>query len=143
MTRVGKSTQRDRPRAVGAAQRPKRASGKMEREDSSTPKRQRARDSKVKKSIDLDEDAQEHILCVSAREANAAVKRFLNALDDKVPRWVRTSLCAILTRIAAHVAKSATAAVVEHATGTAALPATLPKRPKSARLQAKAAPGSV
>ena len=141
MTRVGKSTQRDRPRAVGAAQRPKRASGKMEREDSSTPKRQRARDSKVKKSID--EDVQEQILCVSAREANAAVKRFLNALDDKVPRWVRTSLCAILTRIAAHVAKSATAAVVEHANGTAALPATLPKRPKSARLQAKAAPGSV
>ena len=141
MTRVGKSTQRDRPRAVGAAKRPKRASGKMEREDSSTPKRQRARDSKVKKSID--EDVQEQILCVSAREANAAVKRFLNALDDKVPRWVRTSLCAILTRIAAHVAKSATAAVVEHATGTAALPATLPKRPKSARLQAKAAPGSV
>ena len=130
MTRVGKSTQRDRPRAVGAAQRPKRASGKMEREDSSTPKRQRARDSKVKKSIDLDEDAQEHILCVSAREANAAVERFLKTLDDKVPGWVGTSLRAILPGIAAHVAKSATAAVVKRA--TAALLATLPKRPKSA-----------
>lgn len=101
----------------------------MEREDSSTPKRQRARHSKVKKSS-IDGAVKEYILRVSARKANAAVERFLKTLDVNVPGWVGTSLRAILTPIAAHVAKSATAAVVKRA--TEALLATLPKRPKSA-----------
>jgi uncharacterized protein (DUF2267 family) len=87
-------------------------------------------DAVLRQYSQFDDAVQEHILCVSAREANAAVERFLKTLDDKVPGWVGTSLRAILPGIAAHVAKSATAAVVKRA--TAALLATLPKRPKSA-----------